>query len=108
MSVGDINAMAAMVAEHNEEEKPAEGAWEKVHRDYVRLFNQEPELGERVLTDILTDLYYFDTANTAAKVVLQNYARLLLRKLGSFDPNARREHTKQLIRTARVRVAQED
>lgn len=106
-NVGDINAMANMVAEYQEELEPVANAWEKVQMDYSRLFNSDPELGARVLTDMLSDLYYFDAANSAAKVVLQGYARLLLRKLGSFNPEQRRAHTEQLLSQSR-RAAQKE
>lgn len=108
-AMGDINAIAGMVEEHNELTEPARDAWERVRQDYNRFLNShpEPEVVERVLTDMLNDLCYFEPANTAVKVVLQNYARLLLRKMGLFEPNDRREHTKMLMRAAKVAAAKE-
>lgn len=51
-------------------------------KTYVRVFGTRD--GRVVLKDILADLGHFSTAESSNEMVLQNYAKLLLYKIGAY------------------------
>lgn len=58
---------------HNKEE-------EELQHTYQRVFGSD--LGQKVLTDLLTRMHFFDEVVSADEVALQNFARKILYIMG--------------------------
>ena len=63
---------------------------------YHQVFNSA--IGREVLKDILFDLYFFETAENANEVTLQNHAKFLLFKMGILTDDNHQNITNLLLR----------
>ena len=61
---------------------PEEIPDDSIYQDYFLTFSSTH--GKRVLAHLLTDLHFFDEAQTDQEVVEQNIARRLLHNVGAF------------------------
>lgn len=97
----NIEAIKELVAEiESDPYEQANAERDKVRSAYLSVFGTAK--GALVLADILRDLHFMDVATDPAHVVLQNYAALLLMKLGANSEDHRVRVVDNLLKLARI------